>query len=123
MMGRDKNVDSSDIDSDTAGNHFFAEATRLLNSVEDRHVLTTIQALGLLSLREASCGRLSEGLFLSGQSIRLAIELGLHIDTQTSCSWQAKVEHEVRPAIFWGAFSLDQYVSIQVALLIVADLL
>ena len=81
---------------------------RLLNLEKDRHVLTTIQALGLMSLREASCGRSSQSLFLSGQSIRLAIEIGLHKDTPIDSSRQAEIDHEVRSATFWGAFSLDQ---------------
>jgi hypothetical protein len=95
-------------DSNTAGDHFFAEAVRQLNAQNDRHILTTIQALGLMSIREASCGRSSEGLFLSGQSIRLAIEMGLHNDSETGDSKEDEVEYEVRSATFWGAFSLDQ---------------
>lgn len=95
-------------DSKTKGDHFFGEALRLLNEQQDRHVLTTIQALGLMSIREASCGRSSESLFLSGQSIRLAIEMGLHLDINVSDSKEAEIEHAVRSATFWGAFSLDQ---------------
>lgn len=101
---------SDPYDGSTAGDHFFAEAVRLLELEEDKHVLTTIQALGLMSLREASCGRSSESLFHSGQSIRLAIEIGLHRDTQDNASKAAEIDHEVRSATFWGAFSLDQYV-------------
>jgi hypothetical protein len=95
-------------DSDTKGDHFFAEALRLLNEQQDRHILTTIQALGLMSIREASCGRSSESIFLSGQSIRLAIEMGLHLDINVSDSTESEIEHAVRSATFWGAFSLDQ---------------
>ncbi len=36
------------------------------------------QALGIMSIREASCGRDSESWYYAGQSIRLAIEMGLH---------------------------------------------
>jgi Fungal specific transcription factor domain len=97
-------------DPNTSGDHFFAEALRLLDEQPDRHVLTTIQALGLMSIREASCGRSSESLFLSGQSIRLAIEMGLHLDINISDSKESAIEHAVRSATFWGAFSLDQYV-------------
>ncbi|CZT10552.1 related to nitrate assimilation regulatory protein nirA [Rhynchosporium agropyri] len=95
-------------DSNTAGDHFFAEATRLLEMETDHHSLTTIQALGLLSIREASCGRSSHSIFLAGQSIRLAIEMGLHFDNQDGRSETAKLDHAVRSATFWGAFSLDQ---------------
>jgi hypothetical protein len=95
-------------DSNTSGDHFFTEALRLLDEQEHRHVLTTIQALGLMSIREASCGRSSESLFFSGQSIRLAIEMGLHYDIDIGNSRESEAEHAVRSATFWGAFSLDQ---------------
>jgi hypothetical protein len=92
---------------DTAGDHFFAEAERQLHVERDRHTLTTIQAMGLMSIRQASCGRSSHSLFLSGQSIRLAVEMGLHLDEEV-LNKNSELEHEVRSATFWGAFSLDQ---------------
>jgi len=103
--------------STTAGNHFFAESVRLLGLEEDKHALTTIQALGLMALREASCGRTSESYYYAGQSIRLAIEVGLHRDTQEDTSRAAEIDHEVRSATFWGAFSLDQCVHSVVTLI------
>lgn len=101
---------SSD-DSNTAGDHFFAEAARLLALEDDRHKLTTVQALGLMSIREASCGRSSEGLYYSGQSIRLAIEMGLHNESQSGDGERATSEQAVRSATFWGSFALDQCVT------------
>lgn len=95
-------------DGNTAGDHFFAEAVRLLTMEDSRHKLTTVQALGLMSIREASCGRSSEGLYYSGQSIRLAIEMGLHTNSQSGGGDYASYEHAVRSATFWGAFALDQ---------------
>jgi len=62
----------------------------------------------LMGLREASCGRTSESYYYAGQSVRLAIEGGLHKDTQSDSSRVAEIDHEVRSATFWGAFSLDQ---------------
>lgn len=57
---------------DTAGDHFFEEAKRLL--AEDKgQSLTKVQALGLMSIREASYGRDTESWFYSGQSIRIAL--------------------------------------------------
>lgn len=99
-------------DSSTAGDHFFAEALRLLDGEKDRHVLTTVQALGLMSIREASCGRSSESIFYSGQSISLAVEMGLHQLHENTANFdeEEEKEHAVRAATFWGAFSLDQYV-------------
>lgn len=95
-------------DSSTTGNHFFAEAMRLLELENNKHALTTIQALGLLSLREASCGRSNESIFFSNQSIRLAIEIGLHKEPNEISDEEDQIHDEVRSVTFWGAFNLDQ---------------
>lgn len=96
-------------DSSTAGGHFFAEATRLLEAETDQHRLTTIQALGLMAIREASAGRSSASIYLSGQSLRLAIEMGLHLEAEGQLpSEPVEGSQAVRLATFWGAFSLDQ---------------
>ncbi|KAH7333527.1 fungal-specific transcription factor domain-containing protein [Rhexocercosporidium sp. MPI-PUGE-AT-0058] len=96
-------------DSATAGDHFFAEALKLLEAEEDHRALTTIQALGIMSIREASCGRISESIFFSGQSIRLAIEMGLHLAAEGDNDDSAlHADKAVRGATFWGAFSLDE---------------
>lgn len=92
----------------TSGNHFFSEALRLYNNEDDHHSLSTIQALGIMAIREASCGRDSESWYYAGQSQRLAIEMGLHC----SAVDQDEDELAVRSATFWGAFALDQYVSL-----------
>lgn len=95
--------------SETAGDHFFQEAVRLLNEDDEHHVLTTVQALGLMSIREASCGRTSASIYYSGQSISLALEMGLHRNEEYNADDEAsETEHAVRAATFWGAFSLDQ---------------
>lgn len=88
----------------SSGDHFFKEALRLLNDDSDHHSLTVIQALGIMSIREASCGRDSESWYYSGQSIRLAIEMGLHHTPDTG----DLDELAVQSATFWGAFALDQ---------------
>jgi hypothetical protein len=100
-------------DSATAGAHFFAEALKLFQEEEDQRVLTTIQALGIMSIREGSRGRVHESIFFSGQSMRLAIEMGLHLDAENTGDDEENdaVEDEdkaVREATFWGAFSLDE---------------
>ncbi|OAQ97494.1 hypothetical protein LLEC1_04144 [Akanthomyces lecanii] len=87
----------------SSGDHFFKEALRLLNAESDQHSLTVIQALGIMSIREASCGRDSESWYYAGQSIRLAIEMGLHL-TQEHGDVD---EMAVQSATFWGAFALD----------------
>ncbi|KFY32166.1 hypothetical protein V493_00455 [Pseudogymnoascus sp. VKM F-4281 (FW-2241)] len=91
---------------DTIGDHFFMEAKRLLQH-EMPPCLTTIQALGLMSIREAGCGRESTGYFYSCQSIRMAIELGLHQQVDNIGLVFSSDESEVRSVTFWAAFVLD----------------
>lgn len=91
-------------DPHTSGDHFFKEALRLLSRETNHHNLTTIQALGIMSIREASCGRDSESWYYAGQSIRLTIEMGLH----RLAGDGDPDELAVQAATFWGAFALDQ---------------
>ncbi|KAH7029673.1 fungal-specific transcription factor domain-containing protein [Microdochium trichocladiopsis] len=93
----------------TYADHFFEECLRLLYLEEDQHQLTTIQALGILGLREARCGRNPESRYYSGQSIHLAFEMGLH---RTGMSANESDETAVQAATFWGAFALEQYVAL-----------
>lgn len=88
----------------TSGDHFFKECQRLFYLEQDHHTLTTIQALGIMSIREASCGRDSESWYYAGQSIRLAIEMGLH---QLEGDGHDDDVTAVQAATFWGAFALD----------------
>ncbi|UKZ74429.1 hypothetical protein TrVFT333_002097 [Trichoderma virens FT-333] len=82
----------------SSGDHFFKESQRLFNEETDHHSLTTIQALGIMSIREASCGRDSESWYYAGQSIRLAVEMGLHrIHDEDD-----EDELAVQSATFWG---------------------
>ncbi|TGJ84664.1 hypothetical protein E0Z10_g4106 [Xylaria hypoxylon] len=90
-------------DSKTSGDHFFKETLRLLSRETNNHNLTTIQALGIMSIREASCGRDSESWYYAGQSVRLAIEMGLHRINGDG----DEDELAVQAATFWGAFALD----------------
>ncbi|KAI1359018.1 fungal-specific transcription factor domain-containing protein [Xylaria arbuscula] len=90
-------------DAKTSGDHFFKETLRLLSRESNSHTLTTIQALGIMSIREASCGRDSEAWYYAGQSIRLCIEMGLHRLNDDG----DEDELAVQAATFWGAFALD----------------
>jgi len=92
-------------DARTSGDHFFKECQKLLSQEDSHHTLTTIQALGIMSIREASCGRDSESWYYAGQSIRLAIEMGLHTIGGDRAD---EDETAVKAATFWGAFALDQ---------------
>lgn len=90
-------------DPTTSGDHFFRESLRLFAKETNHHTLTTIQALGIMSIREASCGRDSESWYYAGQSVRMAIEMGLHRLSGDGDS----DELAVQAATFWGAFALD----------------
>jgi hypothetical protein len=89
----------------TSGDHFFKECRRLLYQEQCYQTLTTVQALGIMSIREASCGRDSESWFYAGQSIKLATEMGLH---KIQDEGSDEDEIAVQSATFWGAFALDQ---------------
>lgn len=91
----------------TSGDHFFRECARQLREEQDHYRMTTIQALGIMSIREASCGRDSESWYYAGQSIRLALEMGLQMNDGDGANDD---ETAVRSATFWGAYSLDLYV-------------
>jgi hypothetical protein len=88
------------------GQQFFCEAERLWASDQGSLSLTTIQALGLMSIFEASRGRDNQSMFYSGQSIRMSVEMGLHCSTNDVEASEA--EREVRSATIWGAFALDK---------------
>lgn len=91
-------------DPSTSGDHFFRECVRLLREEGDHYRMTSIQALGLMSIREASCGRDSESWYYAGQSMRLTLEMGLHLNDGDG---ESDDEMAVRSATFWGAYSLD----------------
>lgn len=95
-------------DRRTAGDHFFEEAESLLAG-DSTPGLTTLQALGIMSIREISCGRESKGWSLSGQCARMAIHLGLQLPCAAVDGIPiSAAEIEVRAISFWGAFALDQ---------------
>lgn len=93
-------------DPRTAGDHFFSEAKRLLNENESSN-LTTVQALALMGLREASCSRDSSGFQYAGRCIRMLIELGLHLSFASASDKISPTELEVRRITFWGCFIND----------------
>jgi hypothetical protein len=98
-------------DARTAGQPFFDEAKRLLGD-EERPSLTTIQALGLMSLRQASCGNDASSWNYARQSMRMAIDLDLHLDQPVPIASMdatiSQAERKVRSATFWGCFNLEQ---------------
>lgn len=95
-------------DSSTAGDHFFEEAESLLAKA-DTPDLTIVQALGIMSIREAACGRENTVWSLAGRCLRTAIYLGLQLPlTGIEGKDFSSAEQEVRAITLWGSFALDQ---------------
>ncbi|KAI9727901.1 MAG: hypothetical protein M1828_005306 [Chrysothrix sp. TS-e1954] len=100
-------------DSATAGDHFFREAKRLLMDDDEyeRPRLATVQALALMSVREAGCGREGKGWAYSGISFRMACDLGLNFHSgglPTSDRNSDEAEEDERRITFWGCFLFDK---------------
>ena len=95
-------------DPTTAGDQFFREAKRSLDMTE-RSTLTTVQALGIMSIRELSHGRDSSGYLYAGRCVRMALDLGLHLSTTDT--GLAPAELEVCKTTFAGAFNLETFVA------------
>lgn len=101
-------------DSSTTGDHFFAEAKRLLYENDEfaNAKLCTVQALALMSVREAGCGRESKGWVYSGMSFRMTGDLGLNVDVApiNESSRLPDEDIDARRITFWGCFLFDKYV-------------
>ena len=101
-------------DSATTGDHFFKEAKRLMyeNDELTNARLCTVQALALMSVREAGCGREGKGWVYSGMSFRMACDLGLQVDAPAMSESSSLKDEDVdaRKITFWGCFLFDKYV-------------
>ncbi|RDA95180.1 hypothetical protein CP533_1893 [Ophiocordyceps camponoti-saundersi (nom. inval.)] len=97
--------------SRTKGDHFFDEAERLVLANEEfaKPRLATVQALALMSVREAGCARESKGWVYSGMSFRMAQDLGLNLDIGAASSQLlSDDEIDARKITFWGCFFFDK---------------
>lgn len=99
-------------DSSSTGDHFFAEAKRLMYEDDEfaNAKLCTVQALALMSVREAGCGRESKGWVYSGMSFRMACDLGLNVDAQpmNESSRLNDEDIDARRITFWGCYLFDK---------------
>lgn len=103
-------------DSRTKGDHFLAEAKRLLFDHDEfeKPSQVTTQALALMSVREAGCGREARGWAYSGMSFRMAQDVGLNLDSGAavvgSSSKQKMSDEEIdaRRVTFWGCYLFDK---------------
>ncbi|KAL2821600.1 fungal-specific transcription factor domain-containing protein [Aspergillus granulosus] len=97
--------------SATAGDHFFKEARRLILENDElvNSKLCTVQALALMSVREAGCGREGKGWVYSGMSFRMAFDLGLNLESTGLGSRDfSEEEADARRITFWGCFLFDK---------------
>ncbi|KAG8406964.1 Nitrogen assimilation transcription factor nit-4 [Metarhizium acridum] len=98
-------------DARTKGDHFFAEAKRLIleNDEFARPRLVTVQALALMSVREAGCGREAKGWVYSGMSFRMAQDIGLNLEvTGSDREHMSEEEIDARKITYWGCFVFDK---------------
>ena len=99
--------------SATTGDRFFKEAERLVFE-NDEHMkarLCTVQALALLSVREAGCGREGKGWVYSGMSFRMAFDLGLNVDASSLDTRSlSDEEKDARRITLWGCHLIDKSV-------------
>lgn len=106
-----KEVRSNPHEPDTAGDDYFAEAQRLLCH-EDVPCVTTIQALNLMALRQASTGNDVSSWHYARNAMRIAIDIDLPGDDSNQEPVEpfvfARAERQVRAATFWGCFALEQ---------------
>jgi hypothetical protein len=86
----------------------------MVNDEHEKPRLTTVQALALMSVREAGCGREAKGWVYSGMSFRMACDLGLNLDEGAlpgfTGSHLNEEEIDARRITFWGCFLFDKYV-------------
>jgi hypothetical protein len=98
-------------DARTKGDHFFAEAKRLIldNDEFARPRLVTVQALALMSVREAGCGREAKGWVYSGMSFRMAQDIGLNLEVASADGeHMSEEEIDARKVTYWGCFVFDK---------------
>jgi hypothetical protein len=98
--------------SATTGDHFFKEARRLIHDNDEfaNAKLCTVQALALMSVREAGCGREGRGWVYSGMSFRMACDLGLQVDAPAIGESPSLKDEDIdaRKITFWGCFLFDK---------------
>lgn len=100
-------------DSATTGDHFFNEAKRLLYENDEfaNAKLCNVQALAMMSVREAGRGHENKGWVYSGMSFRMAGDLGLNVDAapMNESSRLTDEDIDARRITFWGCFLFDKY--------------
>ncbi|KAB8231579.1 transcription factor domain-containing protein [Aspergillus alliaceus] len=89
---------------------FFADRAKALLEIElDSPTVATVQAMTVLSAHDVGCKRNARGWLYSGMAMRLAFDLGLHIDMAPHVTERLinEAEAELRRTVFWGTFTVD----------------
>ncbi|KAH0313709.1 hypothetical protein KCU71_g6856, partial [Aureobasidium melanogenum] len=90
-----------------AGDYFFSEAQRFAENIGAAE-LTSVQALAVMAVREGSAGRDHISYRLIGRSVRLAMEMGLHLAETTAGEPNLRsTEMDIRKLTFWGVFNCE----------------
>ncbi|KAL4761567.1 transcription factor domain-containing protein [Aspergillus foveolatus] len=91
---------------------FFADRAKALLEIElDSPCVATVQALVILSSHEGASNRDARGWLYSGMSMRLAFDLGLHLDMTpyVENGDMSAYEADVRRVAFWGSYAADHF--------------
>ncbi|KAL4933744.1 transcription factor domain-containing protein [Aspergillus undulatus] len=91
---------------------FFADRAKALLEIElDSPCVATVQALVILSCHEGASNRDARGWLYSGMSMRLAFDLGLHLDMTPYVEKgdMSAFEADVRRIAFWGSYTADHF--------------
>ncbi|KAJ5106420.1 hypothetical protein N7456_003095 [Penicillium angulare] len=91
---------------------FFADRAKILLEIElDSPTVATVQAMVVLSGHDIGCRRDARGWLYSGMAMRLAFDLGLHLDMSTYVANGSisEAEADLRSMVFWGAYTLDHH--------------
>ncbi|KAJ3529476.1 hypothetical protein NM208_g9737 [Fusarium decemcellulare] len=90
---------------------FFANRAKALLDLEiDHPKVATVQSLAILSSYEAAQTRDSRGWLFSGMSIRLALDMGLHLSAASYVEngSMTELEAHARKVTFWACFVTDR---------------
>ena len=96
----------------TAGGRFFRRCDQILaeNPPWGRSSISTVVAFLLLGSTFISRGEISKGWSYSGFAMRMAFDLGLHLDCRKPGSTAEDIE--IRKRVYWGAFICDKVQSL-----------
>ena len=97
-------------DSNTAGDAYLAQVKIMLQYESEAPTTRTVQAVLLLSLCETARDKEALGFIYCGMATRMALNLGLHVDSSTCISEGLLTADEVkdRQVTWWGVYMLDK---------------